>query len=79
MCLSKEKCANSDIITISRSCSSTVLDLISVGVGLLQATSDILGTAGILENDRLIDNYDGSRIVGIDKVNPRTEIVIRAV
>lgn len=48
-------------------------------IGLLQATSDILETAGILENDRLIDNYDGSRIVGLDKVNPRVEIEIRAI
>lgn len=48
-------------------------------IGLLQATSDILETAGILENDRLIDNYDGSRIVGLDKQNPRVEIEIKAV
>jgi len=48
-------------------------------IGLLQATSDILEKAGILENDRLIDNYDGSRIVGLDKQNPRAEIEIKAV
>lgn len=46
-------------------------------VGLLQATSDILEVAGVLENDRLIVDYDGSRIVGIDKDNPRTEIIIK--
>ena len=45
-------------------------------VGLLQATSDILQAAGILEDDRLILNYDGSRIVGLDKANPRVEIEI---
>ncbi|MBU2703664.1 Holliday junction resolvase RusA-like endonuclease [Sporomusaceae bacterium BoRhaA] len=45
-------------------------------VGLLQATSDILEKAGILENDRLIEDYDGSRIVGLDKQNPRAEIEI---
>lgn len=46
-------------------------------VGLLQATSDILENSGVLENDRLIANYDGSRIVGLDKFNPRAEIEIR--
>lgn len=48
-------------------------------IGLLQATSDILESAGIIENDKLIDNYDGSRIVGIDRQNPRAEISIEAV
>lgn len=46
-------------------------------VGLLQATSDILEKAGILENDRLIIGYDGSRIAGLDKRNPRVEIEIQ--
>ena len=46
-------------------------------VGLLQATSDILETAGVLENDRLIIGYDGSKIAGLDKHNPRAEIEIR--
>jgi Holliday junction resolvase RusA-like endonuclease len=45
-------------------------------VGLLQGTSDILEKAGILTNDRLIQSYDGSRIMGIDKNNPRAEITI---
>lgn len=48
-------------------------------VGLLQATSDILETAGVLENDRLIVDYDGSRIAGLDKHNPRVEIAIKTV
>src|SRR5574343_846432 len=48
-------------------------------VGLLQATSDLLEAAGIIENDRLIVSYDGSYIVGIDKENPRAEIIIREV
>lgn len=48
-------------------------------IGLLQATSDILETSGILENDQLIESYDGSRIVGLDKDNPRVEIEIKAV
>lgn len=46
-------------------------------VGLLQATSDILEKAGILENDRLIADYDGSHIAGLDKFKPRAEIYIR--
>ena len=48
-------------------------------IGLLQATSDILEKAGIIENDKWIEGYDGSRIVGIDKENPRAEIIIREV
>jgi Holliday junction resolvase RusA-like endonuclease len=48
-------------------------------IGLLQATSDILEKSGILENDRLIDDYDGSRIMGLDKQNPRVEIEISEV
>lgn len=45
-------------------------------IGLLQASSDILEMAGIISNDRWIKSYDGSRIVGIDKKNPRAEIVL---
>lgn len=45
-------------------------------VGLLQATSDILTTAQIIDDDMWIVNYDGSKIVGVDKYNPRTEIEI---
>jgi Holliday junction resolvase RusA-like endonuclease len=32
--------------------------------------------AGIYNNDRDIASYDGSRIAGIDKENPRAEIFI---
>jgi Holliday junction resolvase RusA-like endonuclease len=45
-------------------------------IGLLQATSDLLEKAGIIENDRLIFSYDGSRIMGLDPANPRAEIEI---
>jgi Holliday junction resolvase RusA-like endonuclease len=40
------------------------------------ATADILEKAGIIENDRLIVSWDGSRIMGIDRENPRAEITI---
>ena len=43
--------------------------------GLAQATGDILEKAGIIENDRLIDHWDGSRVI-IDKDNPGVEITI---
>lgn len=46
-------------------------------VGLLQATSDILTKANIIDDDSHIVNYDGSEIVGLDKGNPRVEISIR--
>lgn len=45
-------------------------------VGLLQATSDILQKANIISDDQNISGYGNSRIVGIDKNNPRTEIEI---
>lgn len=48
-------------------------------IGLLQATSDILESAGIIQDDKLIVSYDGSRIAGIDKQNPRAEITITEV
>src|SRR6056297_969136 len=46
-------------------------------IGLLQATWDILEKADIIDNDQNIVSPDGSRIVGIDRENPRTEIFIR--
>lgn len=48
-------------------------------VGLLQATSDILQSAGVIDNDKYIVNYDGSMIAGIDKDRPRAEITIQPV
>jgi Holliday junction resolvase RusA-like endonuclease len=46
---------------------------------LLAASHDILQKAGIIEDDALIVSLDGSRIVGVDKDNPRVEIEIREV
>jgi Holliday junction resolvase RusA-like endonuclease len=48
-------------------------------MGLLQATADILEAAGIIENDRDIVSLDGSRIMGVDKENPRAEIRIKEI
>lgn len=45
-------------------------------VGLLQATSDILTTACIIDDDMWIVSYDGSEIAGVDRHNPRVEIDI---
>ena len=45
-------------------------------VGLLQATSDILTKTKIIDDDKWIVHYDGSRIVGVDKAEPRAEIEI---
>ena len=45
-------------------------------VSLLQATSDILTKAKIIDDDKWIVHYDGSRIVGVDKAEPRAEIGI---
>ncbi len=45
-------------------------------IGLMQATGDVLEKSGIIKNDRLIESWDGSRIMGIDRDNPRCEIEI---
>ena len=45
-------------------------------VGLLQASGDILEAGGLIENDRNIVSWDGSRIAGIDRDNPRAMITI---
>lgn len=48
-------------------------------INLIQAPADLLQQAGIILNDYLIVNLDGSRIAGIDKENPRTEIIINLI
>ena len=48
-------------------------------LGLLQATCDILESAGIIKNDRDVVSLDGSRIMGVDKENPRAEIRIKEI
>ena len=45
-------------------------------IGLLQATSDILTKAGVIDDDKWICSYGNSCIAGIDKDNPRAEIQI---
>lgn len=46
-------------------------------INLEEATADILEKAGIIENDNLILSWDGSRIAGVDRDNPRVEIEIK--
>ena len=48
-------------------------------VNLIQATQDILQKFGLYNNDSQIKSLDGSRIVGIDKDNPRVEIEMEAI
>ena len=48
-------------------------------VNLIQATQDILQKFGLYNNESQIKSLDGSRIVGIDKDNPRVEIEIEAI
>lgn len=45
-------------------------------IGLLQATSDILTKAKVIDDDKWICSYGNSCIAGIDKDNPRVEIRI---
>ena len=48
-------------------------------VNLIQATQDILQKFGLYDNDSQIESLDGSRIVGVDKDNPRVEIEIEEI
>ena len=45
-------------------------------INLLQSTCDILEKARIIENDKNIISFDGSKIMGMDKENPSAEIII---
>lgn len=46
-------------------------------VGFQQAIADALQEAGIVENDRLIVSWDGSRLLK-DAANPRIEVTLTA-
>jgi len=46
---------------------------------LLASSHDILQKAEIIKDDALIVSLDGSRIVGVDRENPRVEIIISEV
>ena len=46
---------------------------------LLAAIHDILQKGHVIEDDALIVSLDGSRIMGVDKLNPRVEVIIKAV
>jgi len=48
-------------------------------LNLLQATADIIEKAKVIENDKNIYSFDGSRIAGVDKLNPRCEITLEEV
>lgn len=47
-------------------------------IGYLQAIADALEQAGVVTNDKLIESWDGSRMLK-DARNPRVEITIEAV
>ena len=49
--------------------------LVGDAVGFYQALADTLEKGGIVENDRLIVSWDGSRLLK-DKQNPRVEVEI---
>lgn len=46
-------------------------------IGLMQATADILETAQVIVNDSQVIDWDGTRLMGYDKNNPRAEITIK--
>ncbi len=47
-------------------------------VGYYQALADALEEGGIVENDRLISSWDGSRVM-LDKENPRIEVELKLI
>ena len=48
-------------------------------LNLLQATADIIEKAKVISNDKNIYSFNGSRIMGVDKLNPRVEILLEEV
>jgi len=46
-------------------------------INLEEATADILQRATVIKDDNQIKNWDGSRIMGVDKENPRVEITLK--
>jgi len=48
-------------------------------LGLEEATADILEKARVIANDKFIVSWDGSRIAGVDRENPRVEIEVREI
>jgi len=45
-------------------------------LNLLAATADILQKAGLIADDTLIVRLDGSRKMGVDKMDPRVELTL---
>lgn len=46
-------------------------------IGYMQALADVLEASGVVENDRLIVSWDGTRML-VDKARPRIEVTIWA-
>ena len=46
-------------------------------IGYMQALADALETAGVLENDKYVLSWDGSRL-RVDRERPRVEVEIEA-
>jgi len=46
-------------------------------LGLEEATADILEKDRIIANDKFIVSWDGSRIAGVARENPRVEITVK--
>jgi Holliday junction resolvase RusA-like endonuclease len=46
---------------------------------LMAATADILQNAGVIEDDKNVISWDGSRIAGIDRKSPRVEVWIKTI
>lgn len=52
--------------------------LVGDAVGFYQALADAMEEAGIVENDRLIVSWDGSRLLK-DAANPRIEVTLETI
>ena len=67
----------------SRECPVHVCAMLFAGKGMEpdlsgaeETVGDMLQECGIIENDRWIKSWDGSRVLTSDKDNPRTELYI---
>ena len=48
-------------------------------LGLMESSADILEKGRTIANDKFIESWDGTRIMGVDRENPRVEIEVRGI
>ena len=48
-------------------------------LGLMESSADILEKGRTIANHKFIESWDGTRIMGVDRENPRVEIEVRGI